>query len=278
MRCVQWSPLVRPVVCLAALLACLVRESQRRVIAGCTTRASRSSVPRPSDRAPLERNGVDPGFKGPTEGVRRVYTPACGEIDQDMGAVAAEIVRMAGSASGEHPLNSFAAAGPDARELVAGQTALDVYAPIRELVGRGGYTVLMGVGLEAMTALHLAEQMAGRRLFRRWANGPDGEVMDVSVGGCSRGFSALDAVLSTVERKQRVGNGLCRAFPLREVLAPAGNRVATRGDALHAVGLRPVRGCRGGRSLQPMRSCRPSARVIRTTVLKLGLPSGDSAL
>jgi len=66
-------------------------------------------VPRPSDRAPLERNGVGPGFEGPTVGVGRVYTPAFGEIDQDMGAVAAEIVRMAGSARGEHPLNSFAA-------------------------------------------------------------------------------------------------------------------------------------------------------------------------
>lgn len=104
----------------------------------------------------------------------------------------------------------------------------DVYAPIRELADRGGYAILMGVGLEAMTALHLAEQAAGRRLFRRWANGPDGEAMDVSVGGCSRGFSALDAVLSTVERTQRVGNGLCRAFPLREVLALASAAIASR--------------------------------------------------
>ncbi|MCY3810683.1 MAG: AAC(3) family N-acetyltransferase [Gammaproteobacteria bacterium] len=185
-------------------------------------------VPMPSDRAPLQRNGVDPGFEGPTVGVRRVYTPACGEIDRDMGAVAAAIVGMPDGARGMHPLNSFAAAGPDARKLVAGQTGMDVYAPIRELADRGGYVVLMGVGLESMTALHLAEQMAGRRLFRRWANGPDGEAMELSVGGCSRGFGALDPVLSKVERTQRVGNGLCRAFPLRELLTLASAAIASR--------------------------------------------------
>ena len=184
-------------------------------------------VPRPPHQMPLEHNGVEPGFEGPTAGVGRVYTPLCGEVDKDMGAVAAEIVGMARAARGMHPLNSFAAVGHDAQALVAGQTGLDVYAPIRELADRGGYVILMGVGLESMTALHLAEEMAGRRLFRRWANGPDGEAMCVSVGGCSRGFGALDQVLLEVEQKQFVGEGLCRAFPLRDVLALASAAIAS---------------------------------------------------
>ena len=178
-------------------------------------------VPRPPHQTPLAHNGVEPGFEGPTAGIGRVYTPSCGEVDEDMGAVAAEIVGMPHAVRGMHPLNSFAAVGPDARALVAGQTGLDVYAPIRELADRGGYVILMGVGLESMTALHLAEEMAGRRLFRRWANGPDGEAICVSVGGCSRGFGALDQALSEVEQKQFVGEGLGRAFPLRDVLALA---------------------------------------------------------
>ena len=185
-------------------------------------------VPRPPRETPLERNGVEPGFEGPTAGIGRVYTPACGEVDRDMGAVAAAIVEMAGAARGVHPLNSFAAAGPDARKLVAGQTGADVYAPLRELADRGGYVILMGVGLESMTALHLAEEMAGRRLFQRWANGPDGEAMRVSVGGCSRGFGALDQVLSPVERTQFVGSSLWRAFPLTDVLALASAAIASR--------------------------------------------------
>jgi hypothetical protein len=33
---------------------------------------------------------------------------------------------------------------------------------------------LQRVGLDKMTFVHVAEAMAGRQLFRRWANGPDG--------------------------------------------------------------------------------------------------------
>ncbi|MCY3623900.1 MAG: AAC(3) family N-acetyltransferase [Gammaproteobacteria bacterium] len=138
----------------------------------------------------MTQNGIEDDFRGPTTGIGRVYSPTCGKIDRDMGAVAAALLDMDGAARGKHPLNSFATVGPDARALVGGQTALDVYAPIRELAGRGGNILLMGVGLEAMTALHAAEELAGRRLFRRWANGPDGNATAVAVGDCSRG-SAL---------------------------------------------------------------------------------------
>jgi len=55
-----------------------------------------------------------------------------------------------------------------------------VFKPLRALSETGGYVVLMGVGLEAMTLIHLAEQMAGRNRFRRWANGPDGRPMEVA--------------------------------------------------------------------------------------------------
>ena len=218
--------------------------------------SSAFGVPRPPYEAPLQHNGVEPGFKGPTAGIGRVYTPSCGEVDRDMGAVAAAIVEMASAARGTHPLNSFAAAGPDARKLVAGQTAVDVYAPLRELADGGGYVILMGIGLESMTALHLAEQMAGRRPFVRWANGPDGEAMRVSVGGCSRGFSALDQVLSPVEQTQFVGKSLWRAFPLTEVLALASAAIASRPEVTRcerAVCVRCADAVNGGPVSEPRR-------------------------
>ena len=157
--------------------------------------SSAFSVPRPNHEAPMVQNGIEDGFRGPTTGIGRVYTPTCREIDRDMGAVPAALLNMDRAMRGVHPLNSFAAVGPDAEALLAGQSALDVYAPIRELARRGGDILLMGVGLEAMTALHAAEELAGRRLFRRWANGPDGNAIAVAVGGCSRGFGAFDEVL-----------------------------------------------------------------------------------
>lgn len=142
-----------------------------------------------------------------------------------MGAVAAAVLEMDGAARGMHPLNSFSAAGPDAEILVGGQTGSDVYAPIRELARRGGNILLMGVGLESMTAIHAAEEMAGRRLFRRWANGPDGEAVAVTVGGCSRGFGAFDDVLGDIERRERVGGSVWRVFPAEYAIALAASAI-----------------------------------------------------
>lgn len=178
-------------------------------------------VPRPAHEPPFAQNGIEDGFQGPTAGTGRAYMPTCREIDRDMGAVAAALLEMDGAARGMHPLNSFSAAGPDAEVLVAGQTGSDVYAPIRELARRGGNILLMGVGLESMTALHAAEEMAGRRLFRRWANGPDGEAVAVTVGGCSRGFGAFDEVLGEVERREHVGRSVWRVFPAESAIALA---------------------------------------------------------
>lgn len=48
--------------------------------------------------------------------------------------------------------------------------------PIREPAGRHGTILLVGVGLNRMTALHLAEQRSGRRLVRRWARDEEGEI------------------------------------------------------------------------------------------------------
>ena len=190
--------------------------------------SSTFGVPRPNDQTPMARNGIEDGFQGPTTGIGRVYTPTCGEIDREMGAVPRALLDMDGAVRAMHPLNSFAAVGPDARAFVGGQTTLDVYAPIRELARRGGDILLMGVGLEAMTALHAAEELAGRRLFRRWANGPDGNAIAVAVGGCSRGFGAFDEVLATVERRDRVGNSVWRAFPAQAAIALATKAIKAR--------------------------------------------------
>lgn len=149
------------------------------------------------------------------------FTPSAGLIDSDMGALPAAVVSNGARARGNHPLNSFAALGPLAQNLVRNQSPLDVYAPLRELSDRGGYVILMGVGLDRMTALHLAEQNAGRTLFRRWADDPDGNPMLAAIGSCSEGFPNLDAVLAPLERRIVVGKSIWRVLPLRDALAAA---------------------------------------------------------
>lgn len=149
------------------------------------------------------------------------YTPSAGLIDSDMGAVPAAVVSSRERARGNHPLNSFAALGTVAEELIRDQSPLNVYSPIQKLSELDGYVVLMGVGLDRMTALHLAEQNAGRTLFRRWSDDPEGKPMMVAIGSCSDGFPNLDSVLAPLERQLVVGKSLWRVFLLRDVLAVA---------------------------------------------------------
>ena len=81
--------------------------------------------------------------------------------------------------------------------------------------------VLMGVGLNRLTFLHLAEQLAGRTLFRRWANGQDGTPMEVEVGGCSHGFVKLEPVLVGHVHAVRVGRSDWRVYPADAALRAA---------------------------------------------------------
>jgi aminoglycoside 3-N-acetyltransferase len=158
---------------------------------------------------------------GHTEGIGRVYTPATQEIDADMGAVAAAVVNWPGRCRADHPIASFAALGPYAAELVAGQRIGDVFVPLARLAELDGFVVLMGVGLDNLTLLHLAEQRAGRVPFRRWANDAQGEAAAVDVGSCSDGFEQLAPALQPWERRVIVGASLWRIYPARQALDAA---------------------------------------------------------
>ena len=150
-----------------------------------------------------------------------IYDPATADVDRHMGAVPAEVVRRPDGVRGGHPLCSFAAVGPDAARVVAGQTPDDVYAPLRALAESDGFLVLLGVDLTSATLLHLAEEAAGRTLFRRWARGADGAIRMVEVGSCSQGFDAFAPLFASHARETRVGASAWVAYPAAAVLTIA---------------------------------------------------------
>jgi len=170
-----------------------------------------------------------------------VYSCEMTEVaEEDMGATPAAVLRMPQRIRGNHPLCSFAAVGPLAEELIRGQAPLDVNAPLRVLAEAGGFVVLMGVGLEAMTLLHLAEQRAGRVLFRRWANGSGGQVIEVETGGCSDGFHKMQDLLSPLNREARVGDSRWQVFPAVDALEVASEAIR-RDPAITHCGVSPCR-------------------------------------
>ena len=76
-----------------------------------------------------------------------------------------------------------------------------------------------------MTLLHFAEEMAGRTLFRRWANDATGRPTMVEVGSCGRGFPNLAAVLDPVAKIHSVGESTWRVYPVKETLALAAQAI-----------------------------------------------------
>lgn len=150
------------------------------------------------------------------------YSPESNAIDAgSMGAIPVYVLQKTGRVRGNHPLDSFTAVGPLASQLVEGQSYEDVYAPVRVLGQVGGYIVMMGVGLNRLTALHHAERLAGRPLFTMWAKGVDGQPTQVRIGGCSEGFVNFDPIFAPIERQIHVGQSLWRIFPVEPMLALA---------------------------------------------------------
>ncbi len=178
------------------------------------------------------RNGFDYGSAQESPGSGRIFTPESNELSASMGAIPAAVLARPGRVRGNNPLCSFTALGPGA-DLVREQRPLDVYAPLRLLGARGGFVLLIGVGLERMTLVHLAEEKSGRAPFRRWANGPDGLPLEVEVGSCSDGFRKLEPVLAPLARETRVGESLWRAFPARATVDAAAAAIRERPDLTH---------------------------------------------
>ena len=205
---------------------------------GCTllvpTFSSEAYEVPPPPGVGLARNGLDGNQpRRAMPGVQGVYTPDVNDIDSDMGAIPAAVLAMPGRVRSPHLIRSFAAIGSRARDLIPQDAPAELFGPLMRLSQMDGSILIMGVGLDKITAIHLAEQQAGRRMFQRWANGPDGRPVQVEVGGCSDGFINLDQALAAMAQKTKVGQAAWRAYPARELLATASTAIREQPSLTH---------------------------------------------
>jgi aminoglycoside 3-N-acetyltransferase len=204
---------------------------------GCTllvpTMANtRFGIPAPRHDRPA-RNAMDydaldaRAARDPSPGLRDIYDPSRTDTDPDLGATPAYVASHPDRVRSARSPGSLAAIGPLARDLMAAEGDDDMFGPYRALIERGGHVLLIGVGLDRMTILHLAEVEAGRRPFIYWVRGPDGEPARSRGGACSGGFPNLDPVLAPLEITTRVGRSTWRLFPARELVATAAQAITS---------------------------------------------------
>lgn len=157
----------------------------------------------PSIETQLTANGYVLGPPTPLEAVDPYHfdpdTLAPDTLDPDMGTLPRAALAH-GARRGDHPFNSFCALGPDSSELLAAQSPLDPYGPLRLAAERDGKLLLIGVGLERATCLHHAERLAERELFWRWYRSSDRR-LTARTGGCSAAFGDFAPVVTPPQRR-----------------------------------------------------------------------------
>lgn len=149
---------------------------------------------------------------------------------ENMGVVAETFWRMPGVLRSDNP-HAFAAIGPRAAEIVAAHP-LDVPHGLDSPVGRvyemDGQVLLLGVGHDANTTVHLAENMAGARylLPKHLTVLRDGRPEKFEyreLDHCCQGFALLDEWLEAEgkQRRGRVGRAEARLMRSRDVVEAA---------------------------------------------------------
>lgn len=164
------------------------------------------------------------------------FDPAATPVTPDLGVVADTFWRLPGGVRSAQ-FFAFAAAGPDAARITADPLPLPPHAPPSP-VGRvhelNGQILLLGVGHDSNTTLHLAELLAGvpYRVPRYCTVlGEDGRPVRVDYGEndhCCRRFALADEWLRArgQQREGQVGHATARLMRSRDVVAVAREQLA----------------------------------------------------
>ena len=213
--------------------------------AGCTVVMWTSAhaafrVPAPLDDRP-RRNGVDYAAEdasaaaSPWPGMSTIYNDTLTKTDTWLGITPQYLASRSDRVRSKLPVGNVSALGPAAAQLVAADTAADVFGPLRALAASDGMVLLMGVSLTRMTILHLAEVEAGRRPFIHWARAEDDRVVRYLAGACSEGFDNLADDLAPHEVQTTVGASRWRLFDAASAVQIAASSIRRNPSITHCL-------------------------------------------
>jgi aminoglycoside 3-N-acetyltransferase len=143
-------------------------------------------------------------------------------VSREVGEIAESFRHLPGVLRSSHPTHSFAAWGRQAREVLSTQRDNNPLGPLKKLNVVQGQVLLLGESLQAVTAIHLAEERArvpylGRRTAVRVnAAGYDERVVLENVPGCGAAFVKLeDRIDPSKVRSAPMPFGAARKIPIR---------------------------------------------------------------
>ncbi len=176
----------------------------------------------PQDGPP--RNAIVYGSGDEANARAEIFRPDL-PVHPDCGAVAEALRASPHTLRSIHPILSFVAQGPHAREVLASQTRQNPLSPIAWLEARDGAVLLIGVDQRENYALHLAEQRAGRKAFIRWALTLNDIEELPNIPGCMQGFNAIWNDLTDLTTVTQIGLARCELIPLKPLLVYAEQRI-----------------------------------------------------
>lgn len=160
----------------------------------------------------------------------RPFDPAATPC-RGMGVVADTFWRLPGVLRSDSP-HAFAAVGPHAAAITAPHpvhTPHGLDSPVGRVYESDGHVLLLGVGHDANTTIHLAESLAGARYrIAKYAmvRGDDGRAVRYDydeIDHCCARFALMDQWLDArgLQRRGLVGHGEARLMRARDVVGAA---------------------------------------------------------
>jgi len=146
--------------------------------------------------------------------------------DREIGEVAHRLCSWPASRRSRHPAFSFAAVGHDSDKLVRHYSLTDPLEPLKLLLAHDSFVLTIGVQLDSVTAIHVAEERYVPFRFvkeRALTVGSTGPVwVDIVAPGCSAGFYRLaDHIDRSYIRETDMGSARVFLYPMRQLVAGA---------------------------------------------------------
>lgn len=136
----------------------------------------------------------------------------------DVGVVSQTLRDFPRTLRSDHPWHSWVAHGQGADARPQPHPGTTTNLPGERLAEIGGAILLVRVGLVSCTAVHIAEELAGRRSSIRWNVNREGMVQRIRVARFAKGFDRLWPLCVNLFRRTRTGQARVYAAALSTLL------------------------------------------------------------